>query len=249
MGKKDKKDPAKADAKKARQAAKQQKTSTKRNKKEAKELGEDDIDTILAEFAKKDAIRTAVTVTQRTLLNTTTNKMEPEPPSPRSNFSLTSLPNGDLIMFGGEFCDGERTTVYNELLIWNIERNEWKQVESINTPSPRCSHQAVVYKDKLYIFGGEYATLDQFHHYKDLWVSNVNVNTILCTAYLLTYLCYTMLYYAIYLDIGTGSEDIRLVRNKAEWIRHAQCSQRAPDGAMEELYCLVWGFLRSYARG
>ena len=33
--------------------------------------------------------------------------------------------------------------------------------------------QAVYYRDKgadkLFIFGGEYATLDQFHHYNDLW--------------------------------------------------------------------------------
>ena len=41
-----------------------------------------------------------------------------------------------------------------------------KQIESINTPSPRCSHQAVFFKDKIYVFGGEYATLDQFHHYR-----------------------------------------------------------------------------------
>ena len=37
-----------------------------------------------------------------------------------------------------------------------------------------CMHcQAVYYRDKgadkLFIFGGEYATLDQFHHYNDLW--------------------------------------------------------------------------------
>ena len=44
-----------------------------------------------------------------------------------------------------------------------------KQIESLNTPSPRCSHQAVFFKDKLYVFGGEYATLDQFHHYRSLF--------------------------------------------------------------------------------
>jgi len=63
---------------------------------------------------------------------------------------------------------GEVTTVYNELYRWNFDKNEWKLIESLNTPPPRCSHQAVFFKDKLYIFGGEYATLDQFHHYRDL---------------------------------------------------------------------------------
>ena len=29
--------------------------------------------------------------------------------------------------------------------------------------------QAVYFNEKVYIFGGEYATLEQFHHYRDLW--------------------------------------------------------------------------------
>ena len=154
-----KKDPkkdkaAKLEAKKARQASKQEKTTIKRTKKEIKESGEEDIEAILAEFSAKDRARTAVSV-QTTLQ-----------PSPRSNFSITSLPNGDMLLFGGEFCDGEGTVVYNDLFRWNVERNEWKQIESLNTPPPRCSHQAVFYKDQVYIFGGEYATLDQFHHYR-----------------------------------------------------------------------------------
>lgn len=91
-----------------------------------------------------------------------------------------------MLMFGGEFFDGEETTVYNELYRWNVEKNEWRIIESLNTPPPRyiyvnyvckrpltrliytfrCSHQAVYYKDRIYVFGGEYATLDQFYHYR-----------------------------------------------------------------------------------
>lgn len=51
-----------------------------------------------------------------------------------------------FVLFSGEYCDGEGTTVYNELYRWNIEKNEWKMVESLNTPAPRCSHQAVYFK-------------------------------------------------------------------------------------------------------
>ncbi len=93
-----------------------------------------------------------------------------------------------------EYNNGLSTCVYNEVYRWLIDRNEWKLIESLNTPLPRCSHQAVYYKvsfvfdklyhdyipinqlfvnlstylskDKIYIFGGEYATLDQFYHYK-----------------------------------------------------------------------------------
>ena len=57
-----------------------------------------------------------------------------------------------VVIYRGEFCDGEGTTVYNELYRWNIERNEWKMVESLNTPPPRCSHQAVYFKVNIYIY-------------------------------------------------------------------------------------------------
>jgi hypothetical protein len=29
----------------------------------------------------------------------------------------------------------------------------------------------------VYIFGGEYATLDQFHHYQDMWALDLKTNT------------------------------------------------------------------------
>lgn len=166
MGKGKKADPAKVAAKKAKQAAKQEKSALKANKKEMKMRGEDeeDIEAILAEHHEREMKRTAVTVSPCAQ------------PSPRSNFSLTALPNNEFLLFGGEYCDGESTKVYNELYRWNIDKNEWKVIESLNTPSPRCSHQAVFFKDKVYIFGGEYATLDQFHHYRDMWALDLKTN-------------------------------------------------------------------------
>ena len=135
MGKKDKKtDKVKVEAKKARQAAKQQKVASKRPKKELKDTGEEDIEVILAELRAKELQKTAVTIS-----------VCPQP-SPRSNFSMTALPNNDLLLFGGEFCDGETNVVYNEVYRWNLEKNEWRLIESLNNPPPRCSHQAVFYK-------------------------------------------------------------------------------------------------------
>ena len=168
MGKKDKKDAGKKEAKALRQAAK----ATKGEKKSLKvgaageegEGDEEDIDAILNDFREKEKLKTAVSV-----------NVCPQP-SRRSHFSLTSLPNGDMLMFGGEYCDGAGTNVFNELYRWNIEKNEWRKIESLNTPAPRCSHQAVFYNDKVYVFGGEYATLDQFHHYRDLWSLDLKTN-------------------------------------------------------------------------
>lgn len=166
MGKKDKKaDTAKLQAKKVRQALKQQKTDSKRTKKELKNAGEIDIEAIIAEFTAKEKAKTAVNVT-----------IVPQP-SRRANFSMTALPNGEMLMFGGEYCDGEMTEVYNDLFRWNVEKDEWKQIESLNTPPPRCSHQTVLFNDKIYMFGGEYATLDQFYHYRDFWELDLKTNS------------------------------------------------------------------------
>lgn len=66
--------------------------------------------------------------------------------------------------------------MYGELFRWSIDRNEWRRIDSLNTPPPRCSHQAAYYKDRLYIFGGEYATPDHFHHYKDMWSLDLKTN-------------------------------------------------------------------------
>ncbi len=173
MGKKDKKvDAAKLQAKKARQALKQQKTENKRAKKEIKAGGDVDIEAILAEYSVKEKSKTSVSVSIVAQ------------PSRRSNFSMTALSNGEILMFGGEYCDGESTEVYNDLYRWNVEKNEWKHIESLNTPPPRCSHQAVLFNDKIYMFGGEYATLDQYYHYRDFWELDLKTNTwteLICT--------------------------------------------------------------------
>jgi hypothetical protein len=44
-------------------------------------------------------------------------------------------------------------------------------------PPPRCAHSAVFHNDGLYIFGGEMATAEKYHHYKDLWRLDIKKNT------------------------------------------------------------------------
>jgi N-acetylneuraminic acid mutarotase len=158
MGKKDKKqDKEKQEAKKLRQAAKLEKGMLKLGKQTSIDSGEGDLESLIAEYKMKEATKTSVKISGC------------QQPTPRSNFSLTALPNGDFIMFGGEFCDGLMTQVFNDVYRWKPDKKEWKSIESLNTPPPRCSHQAVFYNDKIYIFGGEFTTLEQFHHYKDMW--------------------------------------------------------------------------------
>lgn len=46
-----------------------------------------------------------------------------------------------------------QTFVYGDLYRYDVEKQEWKLVSSPNSPPPRSAHQAVVWKNYLYIFG------------------------------------------------------------------------------------------------
>uniref|UniRef100_A0A667H636 Kelch domain containing 4 n=1 Tax=Lynx canadensis TaxID=61383 RepID=A0A667H636_LYNCA len=164
MGKKGKKEKKGRGAEKT--AAKMEKKVSKRSRKE-----EEDLEALLAHFQALDATKTQVVETPC------------PPPSPRLHASLSAHPDRDeLILFGGEYFDGQKTSVYNELYTYNIRKDAWTKVEIPNPPPRRCAHQAVVVPQgggQLWIFGGEFASPDgeQFYHYKDLWVLHLATKT------------------------------------------------------------------------
>lgn len=43
--------------------------------------------------------------------------------------------------------------MYGDLYRCDIEKQEWKLISSPNSPPPRSAHQAVAWKNYLYIFG------------------------------------------------------------------------------------------------
>lgn len=162
MGKRDKK------TKKGKGA---EKTTLKTNKKlEAKQkkllqkLGEQDIVEVVARLEAEEA-----------RLKTVTETVCP-PPTPRSNFTMCAHPGDrdELLLFGGEFYNGSVLTLYNDLFVYSVPKNEWKTVRSPAGPAPRCSHQMVATANdggQLWIFGGEHPSpsQSQFFHYRDLW--------------------------------------------------------------------------------
>lgn len=101
-------------------------------------------------------------------------------PSRRVNCSLTAHPFKDeLIMFGGEFHDGQKTTVYGDMFFYNLNKKIWTVIKAPGAPPPRCGHQALATpnnKGEFWIFGGEFSSPSesQFYHYKDLWVYKIN---------------------------------------------------------------------------
>jgi len=153
-----------------KQASKALRKATKDDDKNASDNDDDidnlslaDIDAILASHKSTLAITSAVTTTP--LLT---------PPSPRANCTITTIgdsggPKDTLCIFGGEYFDGSINACNNELLLYNTKTGLYKRVESTPSPPPRCSHTAVPFNGKLYVFGGELATTDQFHHYNDMW--------------------------------------------------------------------------------
>ena len=159
MGKKDK------NKKKGKGAEKTaEKTQKKLKSKVKKETGEDDIENIVKAIEEEEKKRKEV------------KEVKVDPPSHRSNLSICAhSDHPELILFGGEFYNGSKTTMFSDLLIFNTKRKDWTQVKSPAGPPPRSSHQAVMTAQaggQLWIFGGEFASASesQFHHYRDLWV-------------------------------------------------------------------------------
>jgi len=143
-----------------------EKTEKKLKLKAKKELaakGEDDIESMVKAIEEEERRRQEV------------KEVSVEAPSHRSSFSITAHPdNPEIIFFGGEFYNGQKTTMFNDLLIYNLKRGEWSSIRSPAGPPPRSSHQAVAVSQgggQLWVFGGEFTspTESQFYHYKDLW--------------------------------------------------------------------------------
>ncbi|XP_063235245.1 kelch domain-containing protein 4 [Bacillus rossius redtenbacheri] len=162
MGKKDKGKKKGKGAEKT--TAKTEKKLCVKFKKELAAKGEDDIEKIVAEIEREEQRR-----------NQVVEHIVP-PPSRRVNFTfVANKDKEEIIMFGGEYFNGQKMSVYNDLLLYNVPRNEWQLVKAPGAPPPRCGHQACLVpanKGQLWVFGGEYAspTQAQFYHYRDLWV-------------------------------------------------------------------------------
>lgn len=157
-------------AAKAAKAAKQEKKAGKKDKKLAsktQELDSDaedvDLDAILAQYAKEQEQHHAIT------------EIAAEPPFARTSCTLLANPanENEVFLFGGEYFNGATAKFFNDLMIYNIKQDAWKQVTSPNSPLPRSGHawcRAANTKD-IYLFGGEFSSPKQgtFYHYNDFW--------------------------------------------------------------------------------
>ncbi|KAJ5173186.1 hypothetical protein N7492_005779 [Penicillium capsulatum] len=166
MGKKNKK----SAEHKERVAAKQTKKTAqkeKRSKGKGKDVDSDaeeaDLDAILAQYAEDQAKFLRVT------------EVPSEPPAPRSSATVLASPSNrnELLLFGGEYFDGTHATFFNNLFVYLIDRGEWREVTSPNSPLPRSGHAWCRGGNTggVYLFGGEFSSPKQgtFYHYNDFW--------------------------------------------------------------------------------
>jgi hypothetical protein len=152
MGKKTNK---KSAERKERIATKQTKKADKKEKKH-KAKGRDvdsdaediDLDAVLAAYAEEQAKFLKVT------------EVVSGPPSPRSSSTILASPSNrnELMIFGGEYFDGTVATFYNNLFVYLIDRGEWREVTSPNSPLPRSGHAWCRGGNTggIYLFGGEH---------------------------------------------------------------------------------------------
>lgn len=163
-----------AKAKKAEKKARVEKKTEKKEKQKEKKAknrpkGDDsdtedvDLDAIMAEYAKQQEQFLKVTETAC------------EPPTARGSSTLIASPANDneLFLFGGEYYNGALAHFFNDLHIYNVNRDEWRQVTSPNSPLPRSGHAWCRGGNAggIYLFGGEFSSPKQgtFYHYNDFW--------------------------------------------------------------------------------
>lgn len=103
----------------------------------------------------------------------TVEEVEGGAPSARVNVVMVPHPvrENELLIFGGEFYNGEITEAYNDLFFYHTKRNTWAKLSTSVNPPPRSSSQGVIYKEFMIIFGGEFVSQSQsqFLHFRDVW--------------------------------------------------------------------------------
>jgi len=156
---------AKAAEKKVKQEKKGEKKGEQRSKKEKandSDAEDIDLDSVLAEYAKKQELFLKVTETVC------------EPPRARASSTLLASPENEneIFLFGGEYFNGALAEFFNDLYVYLTHKDEWRLITSPNSPLPRSGHAWCRGGNGggIYLFGGEFSSPKQgtFYHYNDV---------------------------------------------------------------------------------
>lgn len=73
---------------------------------------------------------------------------------------------GSIYCFGGYSIEENKRILYDDLWCYSVEEKVWKKIESLNGPSARMGHSAIIHNHKMYIFGGfDEESLDELFEY------------------------------------------------------------------------------------
>ncbi|KAJ5435042.1 hypothetical protein N7491_005637 [Penicillium cf. griseofulvum] len=155
MAKKNKKSAEHKDrvaAKQSKKTAQKEKKSKAKGKDADSDAEDADLDAILAQYAEEQAKFLKVT------------EVPSEPPVPRSSATVLASPSNrnELLLYGGEYFDGTHATFFNNLFVYLIDRGEWREVTSPNSPLPRSGHAWCRGGNSggIYMFGGNIVLVD-----------------------------------------------------------------------------------------
>lgn len=98
------------------------------------------------------------------------------PPARAFAASVAAEDRGLVFLFGGANYNPtfSNFTAYNDLWVYNVAKNTWKQLQPVNTgPVGRSRPNLWIVGDRLYLFGGITAS---FNTLNDLWVYDQKTN-------------------------------------------------------------------------
>ena len=94
----------------------------------------------------------------------------------RTSYSFVAANHTHLIVFGGR--TNQKSTIFNDLWLFSSREQNWKNLESSNTPSPRYDHASVVADSVMYVYGGSNNT--SIHKpqtcFEELWKYHISTN-------------------------------------------------------------------------
>jgi type IX secretion system substrate protein/galactose oxidase-like protein len=92
----------------------------------------------------------------------------PNSPEARHGHSMVTLPDGRVMLFGGE---GPQEDLFNDLFIY--DNNDWVEITPHNDPpSPRRNHETWMAGDRMFVYGG----LGELEPLNDMWYYDINEN-------------------------------------------------------------------------
>ena len=95
----------------------------------------------------------------------------PNTPKPRSSHQAVAS-RSHIYISGGEFTSPSQMQFYHHKDMWRLDltSNSWEELSTKGGPTPRSGHRAIVWRGKMFIFGGFYDTGHDVRYFNDAYL-------------------------------------------------------------------------------